>query len=240
GVVGSSAKGVNNEDLTGQWVAQATYTNVPCGLVHWTFTKENYADQNGDATVSITKATAVITVTGFSGVYDGATHGVVSSSAKGVNNEDLAGLVIANTTYTNVPGGLIHWTFTNENYADQAGDATVTITKATAVITVTGFSGVYDSAAHGVVGSSAKGVNNEDLTGLSIAPTTYTNVPGGLIHWTFTNENYADQNGDATVTITKATATIVVNSYSVTYDGSPHTATSTATAAEGKSLTSVD
>ena len=95
------------------------------------------------------------------------------------------------------------------------------IDKANAMVTVTGFSGVYDGNPHGVVSSSAKGVNNEDLTGLSIAPTTYTNVPGGLIHWTFTNQNYADQAGDATVTITKAAATIVVNSYSVTYDGHP-------------------
>src|SRR5205085_10532469 len=123
------------------------------------------------------------------------------SSAKGVNNEDLTGLVIANTTYTNVPGGLIHWTFTKQNYAEQKGDATVTISKATAIITVTGFSGVYDGNAHGVVSSSAKGVNNEDLTGLVIANTTYTNVPGGLIHWTFTNQNYADQSGDVMVTI---------------------------------------
>src|SRR5438067_9733333 len=107
-------------------------------------TNENYDNQNGAGAVPISKATAVITVTGFSGVYDGSAHGVVSSSAKGVNNEDLTGLVIANTTYTNVPGGLIHWTFTNENYADQAGDATVTITKAAATITVTGFSGVYE------------------------------------------------------------------------------------------------
>src|SRR5207253_1297870 len=173
GVVSSSAKGVNNEDLTGLVIANTTYTNVPGGLIHWTFTNENYADQAGDATVTITKATAVITVTGFSGVYDGSSHGVVSSSAKGVHNEDLTGLMIAPTTYTNVPGGLIHWTFTNQNYDDQEGDATVTITKATAVITVTGFSGVYNGAAHGVVSSSAKGVNNEELTGLVIANTTY-------------------------------------------------------------------
>ena len=131
-------------------------------------------------------------------MYDGAAHGVVSSSAKGVNNEDLSGLVIANTTHTNVPGGMIHWTFTNENYGDQAGDATVTISKATATITVTGFSGIFDGNSHGVVSSSAKGINNENLMGLVIAPTTYTNVPGGLIHWTFANLNYDDQAGDAT------------------------------------------
>src|SRR5205814_5163458 len=123
-----------------------------------------------------------------------------NSSAKGVNNEDLTGLVIAPTTYTNVPGGLIHWTFANLNYDDQASDATVTITKATAVITVTGFSGVYDSAAHGVVNSSAKGVNNKSEERRVRTNTTHTKVPGGMIHWTFTNENYGDQAGDATVT----------------------------------------
>src|SRR5215213_5305347 len=239
GVVSSSAKGVNNEDLSGLAIDPTTYTNVPGGSIHWTFTNTNYGDQNGDATVTITKATAVITVTGFSGAYDGAAHGVVSSSAKGVNNEDLSGLAIDPTTYTNVPGGSIHWTFTNTNYGDQNGDATVTITKATAVITVTGFSGVYDGAAHGVTSSSAKGVNNEDLSGLVIDPTTYTNVPGGSIHWTFTNTNYGDQQGDATVTITKAnTSTVVTCPASVVYNGLAQTpCTVSVSGAGGLSLT---
>jgi hypothetical protein len=63
--------------------------------------------------VTITKAAAVVSVVGFSGVYDGAAHGVVSSTATGVNGEALDGLVIDPATFTNVPGGSIPWTFTN-------------------------------------------------------------------------------------------------------------------------------
>ena len=228
GVVSSSATGVTNEALSGLVIDPATFTNVPGGSIPWTFTNANYGDQSGVATVTITKATAVVSVVGFSGVYDGAAHGVVSSSATGVTSEPLSGLVIDPATFTNVPGGSIPWTFTNANYGDQSGVATVTITKATAVVAVVGFSGVYDGAAHGVVSSSATGVNNEALSGLAIDPATFTNVPGGSIPWTFTNANYGDQSGEATVTITKAKADITVNDYTGIYDALAHGATGSA------------
>src|SRR5205807_2187186 len=161
---------------------------------------------------TITKATAVITVTGFSGVYDGAAHGVVSSSAKGVNNEDLTGLVIANTTYTNVPGGLVHWTFTNENYGDQDGDATVTITKANATINVTHYSVTYNGNAHTATGS-ATGVNDESLSGLDLSGTTHTNADDYPTDpWTFTDStgNYNNDSGSVHDHIDKANAHPVV------------------------------
>src|SRR5262249_55295720 len=210
-----------------------TYTHVPGGLVHWTFDgNTNYKATSGDATVTITQANALITVTGFSGVYDGNAHGVVSSSATGVESPtpaDLSGLLhVASTTYTNVPGGLVHWTFDgNTNYKATSGDATVTITQADAHITVTGFSGVYDGNAHGVVSSSATGVESPTPADLSsllhVASTTYTNVPGGLVHWTFDgNTNYKATSGDATVTITQADALITVTGFSGVYDGNAH------------------
>ena len=77
--------------------------------------------------------------------------------------------------------------------------------------------------------SSATGVKSEVLSGLAVDSTIYTNVPGGLVHWTFTNDNYKDQSGDATVTITKANAGITVPPYNVTYDTFSHTATYTIT-----------
>src|SRR5205085_12593088 len=162
----------------------------------------------------ISQADAGILVTAFSGIYDGSGHGVISSSATGVNHEALTGLAIHPTTYSLFPYTTLFRSFSNTNYKDQSGNATVTITQADAAIVVTDFSGIYDDSAHGVVSSSATGVNHEALTGLAIDSTTYSDVPGGLVHWSFSNTNYKDQSGDAAVTITQADATIVVTGFS--------------------------
>jgi hypothetical protein len=48
--------------------------------------------------------------------------------------------------------------------------------------------------------------------------------------------NYNDQSGDVSITINKATASITVTPYNVTYDGAAHTATATATGVGGVNL----
>jgi hypothetical protein len=152
---------------------------------------------------------------------------------------DLNSLLhVAATTYTDVPGGLVHWTFDgNTNYNSASGDATVTITKIDATIAVTGYSGPYTATAHGATGT-ATGLLAADLNSLlHVAATTYTDVPGGLVHWTFDgNTNYNDASGNVAIVINKVNATIVVTSYTVPYDGSAHTATGTAKGVLGESL----
>src|SRR5438445_6640568 len=200
------------------------------GTAHWTFnatyTNGNYNSACNDVQVTINKANAHITVNNFTGTYDGAAHGA-TGSATGVEATpaDLTSLLNLGATFTNVPGGTAHWTFnatyTNGNYNSASGDATVTINKANAHITVNNFTGTYDGAAHGATGS-ATGVEATpaDLTSLLNLGATFTNVPGGTAHWTFnatyTNGNYNSASGDATVTINKANAHIVVTHYSVT------------------------
>src|SRR2546428_8395437 len=79
----------------------------------------------------------------------------------------------------------------NTNYNDASGDAAVTITKVDATIVVTGYSGPYTATAHGATGT-ATGLLTAKLNSLlHVASTTYTDVPGGLVHWTFDrNTNY--------------------------------------------------
>jgi len=175
----------------------------------------------------------VITVTGFSGPYDGNAHGVISSSAKGVNNEDLIGLSIDPTTYTNVPGGLVHWTFTNQNYADQSGDANVAITKANATINVTPYNVTFDNAAHTATGT-AKGVQGENLAGLDLSGTTHTDVNNYNDTWTFTdvtgNYNNATNTINDVIGLASSTTTITCTAGPFIYNGSPFTpCTATAT-----------
>src|SRR5206468_3853600 len=137
-------------------------------------------------------------------------------------------------------GGIAHWTFAgNANYAPASGDVSITITQATATVSVNGYTGVYDGHPHGATGS-AHGVLGEDLSSLLNLGASFTDVPGGIAHWTFAgNTNYAPASGDATITITQATATVSVNGYTGVYDGHPHGATGSAHGVNGEDLTSL-
>jgi hypothetical protein len=76
-----------------------------------------------------------------------------------------------------------------------------------------------------------------DLNSLLHLGTSFTNVPGGTAHWTFDgNGNYNATSGDVSISISKATATIVVNGYTGVYDGLAHGATGTATGVGGVNL----
>ncbi len=224
-----TATGVGGVDLSAGLSLGATFTDVPGGTAHWTFTGgTNYNDQSGDAAIVIIKANATVTVTGYTGIYDALPHGA-TGSATGVGGVSLPGLSLG-SSFTDVPGGTAHWTFAGEtNYNGQSGDAAIVINKANANFTVTGYSGTYDAAAHGASGS-ASGVGGVDLTaGLSLGA-SFTDVPGGPAHWTFAGgTNYNDESGTVQIVISRADATVTVNGFSGTYDGLPHGATGSAT-----------
>jgi predicted extracellular nuclease len=282
-----SATGVSGEDLTSLLNPGASFTDVPGGTAHWTFSgNTNYAPAAGDAPIAIGKASsttavtcplsetytaaaltpctvavtgaslsltpaanyanntnagtatasytytgdlnhegssdsknfeinranATISVTPYSVTYDGNPH-TATGSARGVNGESLSGLDLTGTTHTDAGTYNDPWTFTDVtgSYNNTSGTVNDSISQANALITVNGYSGVYDGAAHGATGS-AMGVNSEDLISLLSLGATFTNVPGGTAHWTFAgNTNYAPASGDATITITKATPTITWN-----------------------------
>jgi hypothetical protein len=207
-----SATGIGGVTLAGLNLGDS-FTNVPGGTAHWSFTDTtgNYNDASGSVAIVITKATADLSsIVGFEGVYDGTAKGA-TGSATGIGGVTLAGLDLGQS-FTNVPGGTASWTFTDVtgNYSDASGSVAIVINKAPATISVTGFSGEYDGQPHGVVSSLATGVNGEPLSGLVIDPTTYTNVPGGLVAWTFTDVtgNYMNANGSAAVVITRRPITV--------------------------------
>ena len=60
-----------------------------------------------DVSIAITQAVAVVSVNGYSGVYDGHAHGA-TGSAHGVSGEDLTNLLNLGETFTDVPGGTAH------------------------------------------------------------------------------------------------------------------------------------
>jgi hypothetical protein len=168
----------------------------------------NYDTAGGSVPVTISKANANVSVSGYTGVYDGDSHGA-TGTATGVKGEDLHGLFDLGANFTNVPGGSVDWTFAGDgNYEPAGGSVQVAISKANANVSVSGYTGVYDGEPHGATGT-ATGVKGEDLHGLLDLGASFTNVPGGTATWTFAgNGNYAANSGNAAVVLTKATQVI--------------------------------
>jgi DNA/RNA endonuclease G (NUC1) len=112
-----------------------TITIVSGGVCTVTASQAGSANYNAapDAseTITIAPANATVTVNGFSGTYDGLTHGA-TGSATGVSNENLSSLLNLGATFTNVPGGTASWTFAgNGSYAASGGSAAIVINRAT-------------------------------------------------------------------------------------------------------------
>jgi len=194
-----TASGVNGSTITITGGGSCTITASQLG-------DGNYnAAANRTGSFTIAPAAASITVSGYSGVYDGHAHGA-TGSAKGLAAEDLTSLLNLGTTFTDVPGGMAHWTFAgNANYAAASGDVAITISPATLTIVVSGFSGPYDGQPHGA-SAGATGINGESLQSLFNPGATFTNVPGGTAHWSFAgNADYNPSSGSVSIVITKVT-----------------------------------
>ena len=196
-------------DLVSSLTFGAPVTNVPGGAITWSFDAgDNYNLANGSATVTITKATATISVPDYSVEYDAQPHGL-NGTATGVGGVDLVSSLTFGAPVTNVPGGAITWSFdAGVNYNTAAGSTTVTITKADATVNVTGYTGVYDGNPHGATGT-ATGVGGVALSGLVLG-NSFTNVPGGTATWTFTDTtgNYNNASASVAIVIAKKTASV--------------------------------
>ena len=208
-----TATGVAGADLSASLNLSGT-THTDAGTYNgdtWTFAGgTNYNDASGTVANSIGKADATVTVNGYTGPYDAAFHGAFGS-ASGVGGEN-AGTLNLGATFKDVPGGTAHWVFTgNGNYKDQSGDVAIVITKATASITVTPYSVIYDGKAHTATGT-ATGVDGADLSAaLNLSGTTHTNA--GIYNgdaWSFAGgTNYNDAGGKVDDSIAPANVVIV-------------------------------
>jgi hypothetical protein len=210
----------------GSCTATVSYTPGPNynGPDSFTFRASDGGINSNTSTVSITvtKATATINVSGYTGVYDGNAHGA-TGSATGVNGEDLTSLLNFGATFTDVSGGTAHWTFAgNENYLPSSGDATITITKAPSTTTVTcPASQTYTGSAIEPCTASYSGAGG--LSG-SLTPVYANNINAGsaTAGATFGGDaNHDGSTGNGGFTIIKAaTTTTVICTASQTYTGS--------------------
>jgi hypothetical protein len=186
-----SATGVGGVNLSGQLNLGATFTDVPGGTAHWTFSGgTNYTDQSGDAPIVINQAVANVNVTGYAGTYDAAAHGA-TGSATGVGGVNLSGQLNLGATFTDVPGGTAHWTFTGgTNYTDQSGDVAVVITvRALSVSGVTANNKPFDGNASATLNFGAAGlvgVIAPDAVTLYTGSATGTFASSAVGSWTVT------------------------------------------------------
>jgi hypothetical protein len=122
-----TATGVGEADLSSQLDLGATFTNAPGGTANWTFTGgDNYVSESGSVQIVINKADATVSVSGYTGTYDGNPHGA-TGAATGVGGVALPGLNLGDS-FTNVPGGTANWTFEGgTNYEDESGNVEIVI-----------------------------------------------------------------------------------------------------------------
>jgi len=244
-----TATGVKGESLSGLDLSGTTHTNA--GFYEddpWTFTDVtgNYNDASGVVDDSIDKANAVIVVTPYDVTYDATAH-TATGTAKGVEDEDLAGLDLSGTTHTNA--GLYEddpWTFTDVtgNYNDASGVVDDNIKKAGSTTTVTVSDATYDGNPHGGTASvTGVGGLNQSVTvmyagrnGTSYGPsaTAPTNAGDYQARATFTGDaNHTGSQDSKPFTINKASSTTTVTVSNATYDGTPHGGTASVTGVGG-------
>jgi hypothetical protein len=239
-----SATGVIGENLSASLNLGANFTNAPGGTANWTFTGGiNYTNQSGNVAILISKANVTFTVTGYAVTYDGNAH-TATATATGVLGESLSGVDVSGTTHTNVGTGVYHdtvtFTDTTGNYLNASKLVNNFIGKANIVFTVAGYAVRFDGVAHTAT-ATATGVSGEDLSaGVNLGGTTHTNVGTGVYHdtvtFTDTTGNYRNATKLVNNYISKANIVFTVTGYAVTYDGTAHTATATATGVVGEDL----
>ena len=192
------------------------------------------------------KANATINVTPYSLTYNANAHSA-SGTATGVGGVDLSSLLnLSGTTHTNAGTYNDTWTFAgNGNYNSASGTVTNTINKADAVVSVTGYTGTYDAAAHNLSGSVTGVVGDLAAVGSSLTfGPSFTDAGNHTGSWSFLGgTNYNNQSNTAAIVIAKADATVVITPYSGTYDAAAHNLSGSVTgvvgdlAAVGSSLT---
>jgi hypothetical protein len=187
-------------------------------------------------TFTLTKANAVITVAPYSVTYDATVH-TATATAKGVLNEDLAGLDLSGTTHTNASDySTDTWTFTDVtgNYNNASGMVHDAIAKATPTVTATGGTFTYTGAPHAGSGSATGGGGaslTATLTYSGTGTTTYgptATAPTGAGTYQVVAHSDGDGNNNpcdsaaAPLVIDKASSTTTVTVSNATYDGNPH------------------
>lgn len=205
----------------------------------------NYLPATGTVTLTITRATPTITVTGGDFAYDGRPHPVVVSLT-GVRGDAIDGITADYTPgRADVPVDAGWYTAVvsfpgNLNYEPVDRHGSIVITRATPTVVITGGTFGYDGRPHGA-NATATGVQGEDLGAVAIeyAPGEVEPSDAGTYTATATfagSANYATASQSATVVIQPGAPTILLAGGTYAYDGQSHPTAGTVTGGNGESL----
>jgi hypothetical protein len=201
----------------------------------------NYNSSSDNKTITISKATAFVSVNAYDVVYDGNPR-TSTGTATGVAGTDLSsGLTLSGTTHTNAGTYVDGWSFSGgANYQDASGTVNNKIDKASSTVTVTCPTSVtYTGSAKTPCSATVTGAGglSESVT---VSYSDNTNAGPATASASYAGDaNHSGDSDSTGFTIDKANATIDVTGYTETYDGQPHTATGTATGVENEDLSSL-
>jgi len=249
-----TAKGVKNEDLSALLnLSGTTHTNADTYSDTWTFAGNvNYKTASGIVTDRIARATPTIAITWVDSVYNTNPH-PASAAVNGVGGEVnlqpaatlvyYAGGSVGGTPLSGPPVNAGTYTVQavfagNTNYTPKTDQKTITIEKATPTITITWANSTYNTnpnPATVVVDGVGGEVNlSPAATFAYYAGPTVSGTPLGsapVNAGTYTveakfagNDNYKDATATKTITIERATPTIIITWADSTYNTNPNPA----------------
>ena len=225
GVVGSEVVTVSGTGTFATKTAGVAKTVTSSNLALSGADAGNYVLSSSTAatTADIAKASATISVTGYSVTFDGSAH-TATGTAMGVEGEDLSALLhLGGTTHTNAgdyPEDV--WTFDGDtNYIASTGFASDVISKATSSTAISCTPTVtYTGAALEVCTATVTGAGglNESV---AVTYANNTNVGTASASATFAGDtNHDGSTATGSFSITKATSTTAISCTStVTYTG---------------------
>jgi hypothetical protein len=202
----------------------------------WTFTPDdsNYNTVTGTVSVTVNKATSIVTLGSLTPTYDG-----TAKSATATTSPTIAGNVtytykgISPTVYdqsstppTQAGSYTVVGTINDTNYS---GHATGTLVIAKGTPSVTNATATDINYGSDLSNSTLTGTKSTPGTLAFTSPSTTPNAGTANQAWTFTpdDSNYNTVTGTVSVTVNKATATVTLGNLTPTYDGTAKSATAT-------------
>ena len=187
----------------------------------------NYESATRSTTITVTKATATLSLGNLSHIYDGSGK----SASVTADPSTVTGITLTYNGGSSLPANAGSYTvvasLTNSNYSATPVSGTLTIAKAQATLTLGDLSQTYNGAAHAVsVASDPTGLSGISLT-YDGSPTAPTAAGSYAVVASLDNANYEATPASGTLTIGKASATITLANLNQVYSGSSRTATAT-------------
>jgi hypothetical protein len=217
----------------GSYVALGTYAGNP-----------NYAALSRQATITIGKASATVTVTGGTFAYDMYSH-PATGTVTGVNGTSLGAPSFTYNGSLNPPMNVgiyeVVGTFAGDaNHNGTTGSATITIQKATPVLNWSQPAAIVYGTALGGAQLNARAVNVGGVFTYSPSAGTVLNAGTGqpltVTFTPFDTANYVGASAATTIDVSRRTPTVTVTGGTFTYDGLAHAATGSVTGAGGAAL----